>query len=693
MSTSTTEPPTRPTPTRARLIVGLGLLAALGAGALSWSRRSHPLVIVYSGNLQASMLTTTFSSAQSEVALSKRSIPRMGTVQDAATQARALVDEAHRRGDSTLLLDVGNTLQGSDLLSHVEGAEPAARILAEAGYDGLFCSTAEWVLGTQALARVQEHSGLTLACSNLPGPAHVAPLLRRDSRDRHVVVYGWYEPPHSSRLPELARTLPGLDFSLERRQLAERLKSDGATEHVVVADVDDVDALARELPVRCLVIPARYSGREDLSALHAAGLAQVAPWVDARRGVGKVTVVGSAAASQLAAEVVPLSQEPAPVPPHLAESIKRLEGRLGPEYQTLWERFLAYSPEHLAHEVEKYAPSPAAQWVCDRMRERLGGEVALLNHKALRELIRHFVQFEGQVIYLDPFGNTLVVVALPGRDLAELLRRNALENRRYLQVSGAHVRYRKGDDKQVELVVNGEPLDERRTYRVVVNDYLADGAHDQEPLLKRAQRLARTTICLNFELFDAFNAAGWVVPPAHWVDREARGAAPASQDPAAVARRGAFAQAWKLYQQRLQAQPHDEATRVAAAELLLDAELPELAEATLLKPDTVPGLLLAGRIHVAMRRWEQAQHDLERACALGPKELVPHVYLGWIAFHQADAQLARRAWSRAQRLATLIDAATLNRLVDGLPRPTHEASAAASPPTSAAQPSPASPQP
>lgn len=90
----------------------------------------------------------------------------------------------------------------------------------------------------------------------------------------------------------------------------------------------------------------------------------------------------------------------------------------------------------------------------------------------------------GQVQMVLPFGNTLVVMDLTGKQLREILelqwqREHADVDHSMLQIShGFAYRWDASAGRGARVVgmtLNGEPIDEHKTYRVVANNFLAEG--------------------------------------------------------------------------------------------------------------------------------------------------------------------------------------------------------------------------
>lgn len=83
---------------------------------------------------------------------------------------------------------------------------------------------------------------------------------------------------------------------------------------------------------------------------------------------------------------------------------------------------------------------------------------------------------------VQPFGNILRVVEMTGQQVIDALNQQYDEDQKYyLQIAGLKYYYTDSDDpNQPYLVVaaydeNGQPLDMNKTYRVVINDFLAGG--------------------------------------------------------------------------------------------------------------------------------------------------------------------------------------------------------------------------
>jgi len=109
--------------------------------------------------------------------------------------------------------------------------------------------------------------------------------------------------------------------------------------------------------------------------------------------------------------------------------------------------------------------------------------MALTNNGGLRVPIAPGPITVGQIFELMPFENMLTVLTLTGAQVQELA--NALAARRGEPIAGFSFRIEASGDGLVagDLLVGGAPVDPGAEYRIVTNDYMANGGEDLAPLL------------------------------------------------------------------------------------------------------------------------------------------------------------------------------------------------------------------
>lgn len=125
--------------------------------------------------------------------------------------------------------------------------------------------------------------------------------------------------------------------------------------------------------------------------------------------------------------------------------------------------------------------SPMGNLIADAQlayTRRQGAVMAFMNRGGIRASIEPGPITYGEAISVQPFSNTLVVLDVTGQAIKDMLEVGATRGS-LVQVSSG-VRYRVDNQRPegsrvTELTFNGQPLDLRATYRIVVNSFMAKG--------------------------------------------------------------------------------------------------------------------------------------------------------------------------------------------------------------------------
>jgi 5'-nucleotidase len=134
--------------------------------------------------------------------------------------------------------------------------------------------------------------------------------------------------------------------------------------------------------------------------------------------------------------------------------------------------------------------------IADAQRWSMEGEVAFMNPGGIRDEIRAGPVTWGELFTVQPFGNQLVGMSLTGAQIDRLLEQQWADQPfpRILHVSGLTYTWDRnapiGDRVSMQDVrVGGGPLVAAARYRVVVNDFLADGANNFSVFLEGTDRV------------------------------------------------------------------------------------------------------------------------------------------------------------------------------------------------------------
>ncbi len=129
--------------------------------------------------------------------------------------------------------------------------------------------------------------------------------------------------------------------------------------------------------------------------------------------------------------------------------------------------------------------------ISDSIRERLETDVALFNGGGIRATIDEGPVTKGEVLTVLPFGSSAVAIELSGSDVLAAIENGLSEyptpRGAFPQVSGMTVRFDSTlppQERVVEIMIGGAPLDLMATYTMATIDFTAAGG-DEYTMLKK----------------------------------------------------------------------------------------------------------------------------------------------------------------------------------------------------------------
>ncbi|MDE5555925.1 MAG: bifunctional metallophosphatase/5'-nucleotidase [Muribaculaceae bacterium] len=144
-----------------------------------------------------------------------------------------------------------------------------------------------------------------------------------------------------------------------------------------------------------------------------------------------------------------------------------------------------------------------ADFVFERGRKLVGDvDLAIVNKGGLRRDLPKGDITEGMIITLMPFYNYINVLEIKGRDLLEAFNVMAADGGNGVS-DNVNIKYSKKDGECVEVLINGQPLDLDRIYRLATIDYLAKGG-DYMSSLKRGKLIAKGDKVLYDDMIEEF---------------------------------------------------------------------------------------------------------------------------------------------------------------------------------------------
>ena len=405
--------------------------------------------------------------------------------------------------EDTLALDAGDTFHGSAFINLSRGSN-MAMLMNLSGYDAMTPGNHDFNFGSQ---RLVELAGM------LNFPVLSANLMDKDKTQYIFRPYKSYDF-NGVKVAVIGLTTPETAYKTNPLNVKD------------VAFTDPV-AVARELMPKLrvshdVVIGLMHMGMDKSSVITSEQLAKAVPGFDIiidghshttlSKGLkvgntlicqtgwhgyalGKVELVvkdhklRKAQASLLNRQgVEKLAQKP-------DEGVQQALQEINAQVKMETETVVAESPRTLtaAREIVRAQESELGNLAADALRQATEADVAMVNGGSLRTALPAGKITKGAVLDIFPFNNRVITLAVDGKTLKSMLELSV----QYLpatfggllDVSGVNftVDTKAPAGQRVSAVmVQGQPLEEGKTYTVAVNDFTAAGG-DGYSMLKGAQ--------------------------------------------------------------------------------------------------------------------------------------------------------------------------------------------------------------
>lgn len=179
---------------------------------------------------------------------------------------------------------------------------------------------------------------------------------------------------------------------------------------------------------------------------------------------------------------------------------------------------LAYAPKIITKEEGKYN-TPAGNLLADIVLEMANPifksraekeiDIVVLNHGGIRSIISQGKITARTAYEIMPFENAIVVVALKGKSVRELVSFLIQADRPH-PIAGMQIILDKSDSLQY-VNIQGKPFDENRTYYVATSDYLVKGG-DHMGFFNDGLALTETDYLIRNAIIDYFKKKDTIAP-------------------------------------------------------------------------------------------------------------------------------------------------------------------------------------
>lgn len=455
--------------------------------------------------------------------IDKNDPPLVGGLPRVAGYVAQVRREEAARGADVLVLDGGDWYQGTPE-GVIELGLPMVRAIAAIDYDAASLGNHEFDHGVANVKRLLSEARPAAVCANLREPesgervAWVEPYRIVERAGLRIALVGLLTPETPSITHPDARALvfadPVEELVRVKRELAGRYDLMIPVGHIGVEDGARIVRAHPEIP---LVVTGHSHTFLKEGQREGRGLIVQAGAKASVVGRVELSIDGpSAGVLASSARLVDLLADPTPQDRNAR--VEELCADLAQRADLDMRRTIG----ELAGPL-KAGRGPlstvAGNWVADMLRERVGGDVGIHNRGGTRAEIDAGPVTVREVFEMLPFDNDVVLLELPGADLAEVVR-GAIEGTTHsgLDYSGMRVFVKSRSEGGKTLLtlerieIGGKPLDPAASYRVATNSFLAGGG-DGFAEFARAKRSTQDPILMRELAAEVLERAGTLTPP------------------------------------------------------------------------------------------------------------------------------------------------------------------------------------
>ena len=143
---------------------------------------------------------------------------------------------------------------------------------------------------------------------------------------------------------------------------------------------------------------------------------------------------------------------------------------------------LGYTTEILSKRPVKddRLDAPLNDWVADLMAQYAGTQIAIHNNGGTRVDMPAGPITKRDLIDIHPFENTVTVVTVDGRFLKSFIKKG-FAPRSIFTYAGLQINYKKdkkGNIKDIEIFLDGKPIENKKKYVIATNTYIAGGGSE-----------------------------------------------------------------------------------------------------------------------------------------------------------------------------------------------------------------------
>ena len=440
---------------------------------------------------------------------------RQGKSLGGIARRAALIKQIKTQTPGTLVLDAGDVFQGTPIFTFYQG-EADYKTMDQAGYDATTVGNHELDNGLANLLKQAKGRDFKIINSNMLDHSGKPIFLRKHVFERNGLKIGVFGVLGDDAQGAVARKhqkdyvfVPPLDIA---QKLTDELRKEA--DLVVMlshSGLEEDTDLAKKVKGINLIVGGHSHTKLDLprEVMNGDWRTLVVQGFQWGEYLGRLDLkVENGRIVSYDGKLLPITsalQEDKIV----AETVESYNAKIAKEMEIV----VAQAPKGLSSEGKYQGDSPLGNWTADMLKQITKSDIGIVNSGGLRASFQPGAVTVGAVYSVFPFDNGVVTVDVTGKLLQQILDTTAsyLGGSGFLQFSG--VTFRIDAQKAKDVLVNGKPLDPKRTYKVATIDYIAQGG-DRHPLFTETTNYQSQGVFLRDAVLDYLRKNPAVTSPA-----------------------------------------------------------------------------------------------------------------------------------------------------------------------------------
>ncbi|MBU3143532.1 5'-nucleotidase C-terminal domain-containing protein [Clostridium sp. CF012] len=402
------------------------------------------------------------------------------------------INKVKAQNPNTIVVSGGDSYQGS-AMSNLTYGKPVNEMMKSVGVVASAVGNHEFDWGTDKIAKWAQEGGYKFLASNIYDKktgkpvTWAEPYMIVEKGGVKIGLVGIATPETEFKTkPENVKNLEFKNPAASAKEWAKVAKDKGADVVIALTHLgafqDKDGKITGEATQLCGLpnIDAVISAHTHQTVSGVVNGIPVVQAYNTGRTLGKLTI--KIDASGKLAGIVPSVDNLYNRPTTLVEdaAVKAIADKYTKELQPILGEVLGKTDKELPHDRNVPGTSLLGQWTTDVMRKKAGTQIGITNGGGLRVPVAAGNITMGNMYEVMPFDNTLVKMELKGSDLKRVIE-NGIGNKEigWVQVGGVKVYYNEkaefGQRITAMVLENGTPVDMKKTYSVVTNDFMFTG--------------------------------------------------------------------------------------------------------------------------------------------------------------------------------------------------------------------------